>query len=82
MDLGDPTSNTDEMESSLVNKLAKMITYAEEALQSGDGSVDSDEFFNKRGNFLDMLDDEEIAEFMDVMRKQGRAPFKRYGVGS
>lgn len=64
----------------LLEKLGKAITYAEEALQAGEMSVDTDEFFDRRGNFLDILQDQQIAEFLRMMRNTGKVPFRSYAV--
>jgi hypothetical protein len=71
-----------EVEASLLELLAKAVTHAEEAVQVGEWSVDSDEFYLRRGDFLDVLDNPMVAEFLDYMRKQNRCPFKRFPVKS
>jgi len=78
--LEDPTDPYDQVEKAFMDKLAKMITHGEEALQAGDYSLDSDEFFDRRGSFLDLLDDPQVAEWLNYMRTRARAPYRRFSV--
>ena len=63
-----------------LDKLARLITLAEEMSQEGEFELDSDEFFNRRGLFLDALNDTEVADWLTSMRKVNRCPFRRYRI--
>lgn len=78
--LQDPTATHEEVEKAFMNTLAKIITFAEEALQSGAESVDSDEFYLKRGDFLDAIADPQFHDWITHMRLVQRAPFRRFPV--
>lgn len=64
------TDTNEPVEKELLNKLALMITRAEECFAE-DG---------ERNAFVDMLDDPTVAQFLDGMRKSGRCPFRRFPV--
>lgn len=81
MDIPDHDPNApDTIPRKLTNKIAKALVHAEEMLQLGDGDVDMDEFYNKRGDVLDILDDPDIQKWIRDLQVQNRCPFRRFAV--
>lgn len=80
VELEDPTDPYERVERRFMDKLARIITRAEEALQSGVGDVDSDEFYAKRGDFLDAIADPQFNDWIQHMRVIRRAPFRTFAV--
>lgn len=78
--LQDPTDPYDQVEKVFMDKLAKAITHAEEALQAGTVDIDGDEFIDRRGDFLDLMDDPQIVTWLQWMRQVNRAPFRKFAV--
>jgi hypothetical protein len=78
--LQDPTDPYEQVERKFMDKLARIITRAEEALQAGTSDVDSDEFYGYRGDFLDLLEDQQLVAWLQHMRVIRRAPFRRFKV--
>lgn len=80
VELQDPTDPYESVERQFMNKLAAIITLAEEALQSGVSDVDSDEFYAGRGDFLDAIADPQFHDWIQHMRVIRRAPFRAFRV--
>lgn len=70
------------VERPFMNKLGTLVTYAEEALQAGEMDVNSDEFYDRRGNFLDLLNDPQMQQWLMWMRQQKRCPFRRFSLAA
>lgn len=82
-DIDDPTALTEEVDRAFMNKLAKTITRLEEVLNVGQADLSINDigvFLDARGNALDMLDDPQLAEWLDKMRQVSRCPFRRFSV--
>lgn len=89
MEIVDTEAETEEqINGKLLNLLAKAVTHADELsdtardlIYNSDFSEEDKQRFSQRlGEFLDMLDNPAVADFLDRMRKTSRCPFKRYGV--
>ena len=78
--LQDPTATHEEVEKQFMDKLARVITHAEEALQAGTHNIDSDQFFGYRGDFLDLMEDPQMRDWLEHMRRLSRAPYRRFAV--
>ena len=82
-DLQDPTVTSEEVDRSFMDKLAATITRFEEVLKAGNADIsirDLSDFINARGDALDMLDDPQLAEWLNAMRQASRCPYRRYAV--
>lgn len=81
--LQDPTATTEEVDRDFMDKLAKAITTFEEVLNAGQADVslgDLRKFLDARGNALDVLDDPQLAEWLDHMRQTSRCPYRKFAV--
>ena len=78
--LQDPTDPNETVERTLMNKLAFMITLGEEALNAEGTQIDPEEFMMRRGEFLDCLNDQQIADWLGRMRQLTRCPYRRFAV--
>lgn len=76
----DDAGTTDMVPKDLMNKLGEMFTQVEELLDAGEASIESEAFFEQRGTILDMLQEPEIAAWVDYMRKLNRMRFRRFSV--
>ena len=82
-DLQDPTATHEEVARDFMDKLAKTITRFEEVLNAGQADVslrDLSNFINARGDALDMLDDPQLAEWLNAMRLASRCPYRKFSV--
>lgn len=78
----DPTDPFESVERAFMDKLAHMVTTAQNMLSYGDAEVVLDDsFYLQRGEFLDLLQDPQISEWLRWMRLQNRAKFQTYAVG-
>ena len=75
-----PAATTEPVKKTFMNKLAKLLTKAEEALGQGDSEVDISLLAANRGDLLDLLDDPEIFEWLKKMRDSSRCPYRRWQV--
>ncbi|MEE9367097.1 MAG: hypothetical protein V3W44_10445, partial [Dehalococcoidales bacterium] len=64
----------------LMNRLGEAFTLVEELLDEGEASIESEPFFEKRGEILDLLQEPEMATWIDYMRKLNRTRFRRFPV--
>ncbi len=83
VELQDPTALTEEVDKAFMNKLAKTLTRFEDVLAVGQADLnlnDIHRFIDARGEALDQLDDLEIAEWLNHMRKTARCPFRRFTI--
>lgn len=81
--LQDPTVASEEVDRDFMDKLAATITRFEEVLNAGSADVslgDLSDFIDARGNALDMLDDPQLAEWLNAMRQASRCPYRRFPV--
>lgn len=76
----DDAGTTDMVPKDLMNRLGEMFTLVEELLDEGEASMESEPFFEKRGEVLDMLQEPEVAAWIDYMRKLNRTRFRRFSV--
>lgn len=76
----DDAGTTDMVPKDLMNKLGEMFTQVEEVLAAGDATIDDDDFFEKRGAILDMMQEPEVAAWIDYMRKLNRTRFRRFPI--
>lgn len=84
VELEDPTDPVEEVEKSLMNRLAVLLTRLEELLNAGDAEMTISQlsgFIELRGDLLDELDDPEIRTWLQKMRESSRAPHRRYTLG-
>ena len=77
----DPTAKDEQVETQFMNKLALILTKAEEVSGRGDSDVGVVHFFYTRGDLLDLLDDPQVQEWLKWMRECARCPARRYTVG-
>lgn len=79
--VSDPTTKDEQVETAFMNRLALIVTKAEEVLGHGDSDVGIMHFMNTRGDLLDMLDNPQIQEWLKWMRECARCPARRYTIG-
>lgn len=78
--LQDPTDPYESVEKAFMDKIGKLITFAEEAMQAGTHNINTDEFYDKRGDFLDLAEDPQVRDWLHHMRLHNRVPFRRFTV--
>lgn len=78
--VSDPTAPDEQVQTNFMNKLALILTKAEEVSGRGDSDVGIVHFINTRGDLLDMLDDPQVQEWLAWMRECARCPARRYQV--
>jgi len=76
----DDAATTDMVPKSLMNRFGEIFTQVEELLDAGEATIESDTFFDKRGELLDMLQEPEVATWIDYMRKLNRMRFRRFPI--
>lgn len=74
--MDDPTDPKELVDRKLMNKLALALTHAQEISEPDPHSDD------KRERLKNSLNDPDVANFLDRMRKANRCPFQQWGVGS
>ncbi len=76
----DDASTTDMVPKDLLNRFGEVFTLVEELLDEGEATIESEAFFEKRGEILDVLQEPEMASWIDYMRKLNRTRFRRFPI--
>lgn len=81
--LQDPTAPTEEVDRDFMDKLARVLTTFEEALDAGKADLSLNDlraWLDARGSALDELDDPQLAEWLKYMRESSRCRYRRFSV--
>lgn len=78
-DLGDPTNPNTVMPRKLEDQIAELVVRCEEYFDA-EGWLDKTPDTNEAASVLDVLERPDIAEWLDKLRRDGRARFRKFAV--